>query len=144
MTQANWPARYVGIPWKLCGRDRAGIDCWGLHRLIYAEQLGIDLPAYGDMTTEDLVAVSRRISEVKAAGDWIEISGLPEAFDAVLMSGHRVLGEPRTRADIHVGTLAGRNQLIHVERVIDSVCVPLTHPSVRFRVLGFLRHRMMA
>jgi len=141
---SSWAVRYVGLPWELAGRDRKGIDCWGLHRLIYAEQLGVDLPSHGDMETEDLIAVAKRIDEVKAQGDWIRVQGEPREFDAVMMSGRRLLGQPRTRTDIHVGTHAGRGRLIHVERLTDSVCIPLSHPSVRFRILGFLRHRTLA
>ena len=41
-----WANAYVGLPWADLGRDRTGCDCWGLARLVYAEQLGIALP-YG-------------------------------------------------------------------------------------------------
>lgn len=39
---------YVGLPWRLHGSDRDGVDCWGLVRLVYREVLGIELPGYDD------------------------------------------------------------------------------------------------
>ena len=34
---------YVGLPWRIGGRDRRGLDCFGLVRLVLAEQAGIIL-----------------------------------------------------------------------------------------------------
>lgn len=35
-----WFGRYLGIKYKAAGRDRAGLDNYGLVRLIHAEQFG--------------------------------------------------------------------------------------------------------
>jgi len=38
--------QYVGLPHRVHGRDRNGLDCWGLVRLWYREQLDILLPEF--------------------------------------------------------------------------------------------------
>ena len=42
----HWSADYIGLPWQVGGLTRDGIACWGLARLVYAEQLGIAVPDY--------------------------------------------------------------------------------------------------
>ena len=45
----NWLDRYIGLPWKIGGRElHGGIDCWGLVRLVMRDEAGIDMPSWGD------------------------------------------------------------------------------------------------
>lgn len=41
-----WVGRYLKIPYKRYGMDRAGLSDWGLVRLIMQEQFGRALPSY--------------------------------------------------------------------------------------------------
>lgn len=63
--------RYLDIPYKDGGRDWDGCDCWGLVRLILAEERGIVLPSFSDVTDlSSFLEVRRMFKEVDSPGDW--------------------------------------------------------------------------
>lgn len=45
--------KYLQIPYQHMGRDWRGADCFGLLRLFYHEELGVDLPDYDKPYAED-------------------------------------------------------------------------------------------
>ena len=51
------------------------------------------------------------------------------------MRGHGV------RETCHVGVMVDSAQLLHVERGIDAVCVPLDHWTIKRRLVAFRRHK---
>lgn len=119
----NWADRFIGLPFKKRGRDWAGCDCWGLHRLICGEIAGIYVPAFST------------VAEAQRHGSWIEVTdGSRQAFDAVLMRG-----DP-----CHVGTMIDGRRLIHVEKdSMGAVCVALSDIAIRGRVLSVWRHESL-
>ena len=50
---AGWTNTYIEIPFMAHGRDKNGLDCWGLIWLTYKEQRGIILPSYDEVYFED-------------------------------------------------------------------------------------------
>jgi len=47
----DWYVGLLGVRWRDGGRDRDGLDCWGLGCLLYRELLGEVLPLYaGDQS----------------------------------------------------------------------------------------------
>lgn len=129
---------FVGIPFRDGGRDRSGCDCWGLVRLVHAELAGVDLPAYGEIAASNLLAIVRAMDTgAQDAAVWRRVDDLPRrALDVVTMRGFGATG----RAPLHVGVMLDPRRLLHVEESTDSVTVPLDHPSVAGRLLGFHRH----
>lgn len=134
-----WHAHYVGIPFADKGRDVRGADCWGLVRLVYSNELGIELPTYGEISAFDLARVAREIGGGKDGEVWVPVDrNQLRAFDVAVMRGHGV------RETCHVGVMVDANHVLHVERGIDAVAVPLDHWTVRRRQVAFRRHRNLA
>ena len=126
-----WWAKYVGVPFLDRGRDMAGLDCWGLVCLIYAQELGIDLPHYGEVSAKDLLRVARSIG--KGQESW-EPTNDPAAFDVVVMRLY-------DRAWVgHVGVMVDARTMIHTEARISVSVVPADHFTVRDRIASYRRH----
>lgn len=133
MLEAGWSNAYVGLPWLDGGRDSAGLDCWGLVRLVYEDRFGVELPSLSDgyRDTRDFDAIAN-LYEVERC-DWIERPG-PAPGDVVAF---RIIGIP-----LHVGVIVDARSFLHawVER---GTCLDrLTSPAWRPRILGFYRHRL--
>lgn len=122
--------KYVGIPYKDNGRDATGIDCWGLVRHFYSNELSIELPSYAELYNgawDPSISVS--IEQYKDGWDLHE---KPEFGDVVLF---RVLGDLS-----HVGVYVGNNQFIHARDGKDSVLERLDNFQWAKRVAGYYRY----
>jgi len=128
---------YIGLPFAERGRDRSGLDCWGLLALIYREQIGIELPSFAEAytTTQDGEALSDLIAG--NLGPWRSIpAGTERVGDGVLMT---LACQPR-----HVGIVAAPGRVLHIERGMGSIIEPYTSPRIIRRIVGFFRHRSAA
>jgi cell wall-associated NlpC family hydrolase len=129
-----WAGRYIGLPFREHGRDRAGLDCWGLVRLVMAEQYGLSLPSFAARyrRTSDGAGIGRLVlSEIPK---WDEVKGGAEAEGDVIVL--RARGEP-----MHVGLVLGDGCMLHVEAGIDSAIERYRGPRWAERIFGFFRHR---
>lgn len=137
-----WAAAYLRIPFLDRGNDRSGCDCWGLLRLILAEQCGIALPDYaGTVEAGDWKTKVRELTGGAAGADWREIEkGRERAFDGVLMRGQfRNEGRLHSRP-VHVGVVIDPGRLIHTEAGSGvTIADYRNHPAMRSRVVGFYR-----
>ena len=124
MTQ--WWAPYIGRPFH-----PESFSCWGLVRAVYRAELGIELPAYGEVSARDLVRVVRAMRDFDGP-QWGEAVGGCD-YDVVLMRGTG--GATRV---IHCGLMAG-GEVLHVEEASATVRVPVHHLSVAGRIMGYRR-----
>ena len=126
--------KYVGIPFRDHGRDAGGCDCWGLVRLVYREQFGIELsdigPLYRD--TRDIGGMVQVYYD--QAPKWDEVKA-PGAGDVVLLN---VMNAP-----VHVGVVIAPGLMLHVERGLDAVVERFDGSVWKNRVRGFYRSRSL-
>jgi len=130
-----WIESYVGLPWRPRGRDRGGVDCWGLVRLVYAEQLGIALPLWDTIGPDDRIDATRTIRRETAGRQWQEIPPTEaRLLDFVVMRG----------APLHIGLMASgggahtpRAAVLHIMDGGAATVQPLS--QLAHRVAGFYR-----
>lgn len=114
----DWVNDYVGLPYRLNGRDRDGVDCWGLVRLVFTEQRRIDLPDWqrdGDGTHEAATAIAQGLGELTLAGAALEVA-IPQPWDVVIAP---------YRLPHHAGVYVGGDYVLHAARARGVVCQPM-------------------
>lgn len=107
-----WSNKYISIPFVEHGRTREGCDCWGLARVIYEEQLGVNLPLLLNYkNTKD----SANIAELyeNEHQEWSEVKkGEEKPFDILVF---KILGFPT-----HIGIVINKGYMIHCEYGIGT------------------------
>ena len=131
-----WAKDYLGIPFVVHGRSRAGCDCWGLVCLVYEEQATIRLPAYStDYTSGDIRGRARAINRAIHSNKdqcFNEVVR-PVIADAVLMQ----FGELPLHVGVFIGQEGGKRYMIHTTELrgqsyvedIDSVAYSGASPG---------------
>jgi len=132
-----WVNNYIGLAFKEHGRDRDSVYCWGLVRLVLADQFDTVLPSYaeGYESTEDAKDIGRLVRG--EMDPWRQrVLGEERPGDVVLM---RMMNQP-----MHVGVVvAGRSDgswMLHIEDGIDASLETYDGAKWRRRVLGIYRY----
>lgn len=131
----SWASRYIGIPYVDLGRDRRGLDCWGLARLVYAEEAQIDLPVYeqAHQTLMERAEVAELLGRGAASATWHQVTAL-RALDLIVFRVGRL--------DSHVGIALGRDGLmLHISRGGSSRIESWRAGYWQPRFSGAYRHR---
>jgi len=140
-----WVGTYIGIPFADRGRDRDGLDCWGLARLVYAERFGVMLPSLADgYVGEDRASVAKlfhaqsgvSLDETSAADQdptrhWKLVQS-PELGD---LASFRIAGKHG-----HVAVLVSENEFLHAIAGVKSCVERLSSPLWNRRLVGFWRY----
>jgi len=122
--------KYIGIPYLEKGRDTAGLDCWGLVRLIYKEVYNIDLPSFQDSyVLEDDERIAELFAQYKEGWQPVES---PTCGDLVLF---RILGVTQ-----HVGVMINNTQFVHVRQNSNSAVESVCNAKWAKRVVGFYKY----
>lgn len=123
--------KYIGIPYLINGRDSAGLDCWGLVRLYYSQELNIDLPAYSSLYNDPADQSIR--TEISSQLDNWEPLEAPALNSVCLFN---IYGEPA-----HVGIYIGNNKFLHARQGSDSVIESLDNPKWKSRFIGCFNYK---
>ena len=59
----DWVNDYIGLPYVLNGRERRGLDCWGLISLVWREKRGIQIPDFQAPHDADLMEVMQAVAD---------------------------------------------------------------------------------
>lgn len=128
-----WTDQYVGIPFKINGIDRNGLDCWHLIALVYKEKLGIELPLFNGLIEDHSITSLRRI--VKTINEWktrwIKVDK-PQQFDVVLLRMNNL--------PCHIGIVVSKNKMLHVMKDIQSVVEDYTNFQWIHKIEGFYKY----
>lgn len=130
-----WVKEYMGIPFRDHGRDRRGLDCFGLLRLVLGEQFGVWLPSYSEVYTtageRGGAEIERAIRENEPLWDKVP-RGKERPGDVVLM---RIKGFA-----MHVGVVVEKGKMLHILEGIDSAVEEYGNILWRKRILGIYRY----
>ncbi|TCP88911.1 NlpC/P60 family protein [Rhizobium sp. PP-CC-2G-626] len=132
-----WSNVYIGLRYADLGRDRFGVDCWGLVRLAFHDQLGIELPSYDGtyVSAQEHGEVSALIEGARHTGDWMPVSTPHQAFDLLVFRAGRF--------DAHLGLVAEPGAMLHVVINDQAKIERYSDPSWNHRLTGVYRHRLV-
>lgn len=122
--------RYIGIPFKIHGRDFDGVDCYGLVWLFYKNELGIELPMFLGYE-EKLESYQNKIEESRPLLNVVEVEK-PNTADIGLFHYRGLLS--------HVGLYIEKNKILHILKKTHSVIIKIDHPTIRGRIEGWYRY----
>lgn len=133
----SWEGKYVGLPYAENGRASDGADCWGLACLVYAQELGILLPAYvGAACSTEVAEIAGFVEHERMQGPWIAV-GEPRPFDLLVFR--------RGRYPSHIGIATSQpSMMLHMDGADQAKIVRWSDTRWSHRFIGPFRHLQRA
>lgn len=139
----TWVNKYIGMEYGDGPNQR---KCWGLVQEVFLGELNIklvDVRPISEGDFADAMRVSRYIRAELKKPMWIKVDK-PVEFDIAVMAGYTTDHEKVVRAPLHAGVIVGGDRVLHLEAGKNATCVPLTHWTVKQRIIAYCRHELLA
>lgn len=110
----HWSSDFIGLPWRVRGRTREGVDCYGLCWLAW-RAAGFDPPSYADAYPDDREKTESAalIADKRSGWPWQPIApGEEREFDLLTF---RVAGFVS-----HAALVAGQGRMLHIPEGRES------------------------
>jgi hypothetical protein len=132
MHDSNIFNTYIGIPYRDKGRDRDGLDCWGLVRLVHMECYSNYLPSFIDNyeSSKDSNAHMREVIS-RSLENWARVDTMQPGDIAVF----RVMG-----FENHVGIITRPGYFLHIREGKLSTIERLNSVEWKRRLEGIYRY----
>lgn len=118
----HWAFDYLGKPWLIGGRGPDTFDCWGLVYCIYRDHYGILLPSYPTITSKNLLAVTKYITNgaTSSDSDWVRLDNPVDGCVVALSKNNRILH--------HVGIYLtiDKGMVLHATDAGSVIAQPIT------------------
>lgn len=120
--------KYIGIKYQVNGRDYSGIDCYGLVRLVYKEELGIDLPSF----IEEGINPERTQELILQYREGWEPTETISTGDVVIF---KVMG-----VDSHIAIAISPTHFLHARQGYESAIESFSSPKWKNRLVGSYKY----
>lgn len=134
----HWSADYIGLPWGEIGRDRAGVDCWGL-AFLALQEAGAEVARYDRAyaCVRELAEISALLTGETTRSPWRPVaSGAEQERDLLVFR--------RGGIACHVGLVAGRGLMLHIAKDRTS-CIERYDSGIwKPRLAAIYRHEALA